>query len=54
MPPKKIKPINTDTPNYKQINQFNIVEGIKPERIKPDKIFDNYNKDNIKKNKSKK
>ena len=43
--PKKIKSIDTNTPNYKQPSQFNVEKGIKPDRIKPEKIFDGYNKE---------
>ena len=49
--PKKIKEINTETPNYKQPSQFNVEKGIKPNKIDPKKIFDGYNNN---KNKSKK
>lgn len=51
MPPKKIKEINTNTPNYKQPSQFDVEKGIKPDKIDPKKIFDGYNNN---KNKSKK
>jgi len=50
--PKKIKQINTETPNYKQPSQFNVEKGIKPDKIDPKKIFDGYNNNN--KNKYKK
>jgi hypothetical protein len=50
--PKKIKSIDTNTPNYKQPSQFNVEKGIKPDKIDPKKIFDGYNNNN--KNKYKK
>lgn len=53
MPPKKIKPINVNTPNYKQNLNYDVEKGIKPDKIDPKKIFDGYNNNN-KKNKSKK
>ena len=48
MPAKKIKEINTNTPNYKQPSQFNVEKGIKPDKIDPKKIFDGFN-NNLKK-----
>ena len=53
MPPKKIKSINPETPNYKQKLNYDVEKGIKPDRIDPKKIFDGY-KDNNNKNKYKK